>query len=249
MGRAKEIVVKVIPASLATPFVKAHHYSGKVVQNSQLHLGCFLDGALHGVMSFGPSMDKRKILGLVETDNKGEREKWNEFLELSRMAFDDYLPANSESRCLGIAFRMIRKNAPQIKYIISFSDATASGDGTIYRAAGFLLTQIRENKSIIVMPDGERIVQINFTNGFTEKRRICEKYGIPMWGGASVKPLLDIGAKYAEGYQLRYIRLLTPDCKLLVPSLPFTEIDDIGAGMWKGEKITRAERHEKRRQG
>ena len=31
MGRAKEIVMKVIPAKVATPFMKAHHYSGKVV--------------------------------------------------------------------------------------------------------------------------------------------------------------------------------------------------------------------------
>ena len=246
MGRAKEIIVKVIPEKYATPFVKAHHYSGKVVQNSQLHLGCFLDGGLHGVMSFGPSLDKRKILGLVTTDNKTEATKWNEFVELNRMAFDDYLPPNSESRCLSIAFRMIRKKAPHIKYIISFSDATASGDGTIYRASGFHLTQIKENKTILVLPDGERITILNITNGFYDKKRLAQKYGIPVWGGASLKPLLDIGAKYAPGFQLRYIKLLTPDCKLNVPDLPFTEIDRAGAGMWKGERITRAERHKPR---
>ena len=37
MDRTKEIIIKVIPASVAVPFVKAHHYSGKVVQNSSLH--------------------------------------------------------------------------------------------------------------------------------------------------------------------------------------------------------------------
>lgn len=65
MGRAKEIVMKVIPAKVATPFMKAHHYSGKVVNNSTLHFGVFLDGQLHGVMSYGPSLDKSKIIGLV----------------------------------------------------------------------------------------------------------------------------------------------------------------------------------------
>lgn len=245
MGRAKDIEVRVIPEKIATPFVRAHHYSGKVVQNSQVHFGCFLDGALHGVMSFGPSMDKRRMLTLVETDNKTEREKWNEFVELNRMAFDDYLPANSESRCLGVAFRLLRKNAPHIKYVISFSDATASGDGTIYRASGFHLTQIKANKCILVMPDGERITQLNFTNGFTEKKRICAKLGIPVWGGAGVGPLLKAGAKYAEGFQLRYIKLLTPDCRLLVPDLPFTAIDEAGAGMYRGKVSTRASRHKK----
>jgi hypothetical protein len=247
MSKVKDIVVKVIPASIATPFVKRYHYSGKVVQNSQLHFGCFLDGGLHGVMSFGPSMDKLKIIGLVETENKTEATKWNEFIELNRMAFDDHLPRNSESRSLSIAFRLIRKNAPHIKFVVSFSDATASGDGTIYRAAGFCLTQIKKNNTILVMPDGERITILNFTNGYHEKERICKKYGIPVWGGASVKPLLEIGAKFAEGYQLRYIKLLSKDCKFLCPVLPFTAIDEENAGMWRGEKITRAERHEKGR--
>ena len=85
MGRAKEIVLKVIPGSVANPFIRAHHYSGKVVNNSILHFGVFLDGALHGVMSYGPSMNKRLLIGLVEGTG------WNEFLELNL--------ASSASRC------------------------------------------------------------------------------------------------------------------------------------------------------
>lgn len=249
MYSAKDIIVKVIPAKVANPFVKAHHYSGKVVNNSSLHFGVFLpDGHLHGVMSFGPSMDKRRMLSLVNTENVGEAKKWNEFLELNRMAFDDVLPRCSESRALSIAFRLIRKNAPQIKWCVSFSDATASGDGAIYRATGFLLTQIGKNKSIIEFPDGERIAQITFTNGLAEKERICKRYGIPMWTGASVSPLFapPVNARHAPGFQLRYIKLLSPDARLNVPVLPFSEIDKAGAGMWRGKKITRAERHEKR---
>lgn len=46
---------------------------------------------------------------------------------------------------------------------------------------------------------------------------------------------------------LRYIYFLDPSyrARLLVPEIPFTEIDKAGAGMYKGERITRAERHEK----
>ena len=94
MGRCKEIIVKVIPSNIANPFVKKHHYSGKIVPNSVLHFGAFLDGKLHGVLSYGNSMDKRKIMSLVEGTG------WNEFLELNRMAFDDYLPRNAESYCI-----------------------------------------------------------------------------------------------------------------------------------------------------
>ena len=134
MDRAKEIIVKVIPSKIANEFVKKYHYSGKVVQNSQLHFGAFLDNRLHGVMSFGPSLDKSKVIHLVEGT------KWNEFIELNRMAFDEYLPRNSESRCISIALKLIKKNAPHIKWVISFADGMQCGDGTIYRASNFCLT-------------------------------------------------------------------------------------------------------------
>ena len=57
MGRAKEISLKVIPGKVANPFMRRHHYSGTVVNNSCLHFGVFLDGRLHGVMSYGPSLN------------------------------------------------------------------------------------------------------------------------------------------------------------------------------------------------
>ena len=121
------------------------------MHNSSLHFGAFLNGRLHGVMSFGPSLDKRKIQGLV----KGT--PWNGFIELNRMAFDDVLPRNSESRCISVALRMIKKQAPQIKWVISFADGCSCGDGAIYRASGFVLTGIKENAYIAVMPDGTKL--------------------------------------------------------------------------------------------
>ena len=142
--------MKVIPSSIANPFIKAHHYSGKVVNNSKLHFGVFLDGQLHGVMSYGPSLDKSKIIGLVEGTG------WNEFLELNRMAFDSVLPRNSESRAISMSIKLLKKYAPQVKWIISFADACSCGDGTIYRASNFILTGIKENLNLAELPDGTR---------------------------------------------------------------------------------------------
>ena len=59
-----------------------------------------------------------------------------------------YLPKYSESRCIAISIRLIKKNAPQIKWVISFSDGTQCGDGTIYRASGFKLVGIAPNAGI-----------------------------------------------------------------------------------------------------
>ena len=159
MGRAKDLIVKPISAKDANRIIKRLHYSGKVVQNSSLHFGVFLDGKCGGAMSFGSSFDKRKMLGLVKSTG------WNEFIELNRMAFADWLPRFGESRCIGYAIRYIKKHYPQIKWIVSFSDGTQCGDGTIYRASGFSLTGITENNSIIQLSDGRKVAAMTFTKG------------------------------------------------------------------------------------
>ena len=230
MGRAKDIIVKVIPAQVATPFVKAHHYSGRVVTNSCLHFGVFMDGVLHGVMSFGPSMDKKKTIGLIE----GTR--WNEFLELNRMAFDDELPKNSESRAISIAIRLIKKNAPHIRWIISFADGTQCGDGTIYRAAGFVLTGIKPNKTIIELPNGQRFTDLSLRVDYEAKsiREVCAALGIEC-KYRTTKEWLDLGAKFVEGNMMRYIYIIDKSCRLTVPIIPFDEIKKKGASMYKGQ--------------
>ena len=159
--------------------MKAHHYSGKVVNNSTLHFGVFLDGNLHGVMSYGPSLDKSKIIGLVKDTG------WNEFLELNRMAFDSYLPRNSESRA------------------ISTSPRRELGGLTFFDVTG---------------------------------------------GTYNFKKYLDyVGATPIPGFQLRYIYFIDKSKRkdLTVPEIPFSKIDELGAGMYKGEKVTFAERHSK----
>lgn len=229
MGRAKDIVVKVIPSKIANEFVKKHHYSGKVVQNSKLHFGCFLDGKLGGVMSYGSPFMKEKVLKLVKTSNNTFNKKWNEMIELNRMAFSDLLPRNSESRCISISFRLLKKKAPQIKWVLSFSDGTQCGDGTIYRASGFKLTAINKNNSIIKLKDGTITASMTYTKG----KHILKQRG---------KAGLPEGAEKLKGFQLRYIYLIDKSAKLNCPEIPFSEIDKVGAGMYKGENVSLEER-------
>lgn len=228
MGRAKDIRLKVIPSKVANEFVKKHHYSGKVVPNSTLHFGAFLDGKLHGVMQYGNSMDKKKVGGTVEGTG------WNEFIELNRMAFDDVLPKNSESRCISVSIKMIKKNAPHIKWIVSFADGSQCGDGTIYRASGFKLIGCKVNKQILDW------------NGKKIAKKTLDHKNYPIINGKYYsRHLLETGqAKPLKGFQLKYIYFLDTEYekKLTVPVLPFSKIDEVGAGMYKGEKITIAER-------
>jgi hypothetical protein len=234
MASAKDLIVKPISAADANRIVKSLHYSGKVVQNSQLHLGVFLNGRCGGAMQFGPSLDKRKIQPLVSGT------LWNEFLELNRMAFADWLPRNSESRCIAYAMRWIRKTYPHIKWIVSFADGTQCGDGTIYRASGFVLAGIKENDQIWQAPSGEvfndtsirpgiggererereRIVfsRTSLTDGRSKRQQARDRSisvvsrttmtkanNILDTGASSMKAFKNAGWKPLPGFQLRYI--------------------------------------------
>lgn len=245
MASAKDLVVKPISAVDAAKIVKALHYSGKVVQNSQLHLGVFLNGKCGGVMQFGPSLDKRKMLGLVEGT------QWNEFLELNRMAFADWLPRNGESRCLGYAMRWIKKTYPHIKWVVSFADGTQCGDGTIYRASGFVLTGIKENDQIWAAPDGSRFARLSLTDktslGQKKKAAVVSRTTMTKGGNnfatgaASMKAYQQAGFAPLPGFQLRYIYFIDPAAKdrLTVPVIPFSEIERRGASMYRGQPIKR----------
>jgi hypothetical protein len=226
MGRAKEIIVKVIPAKIANEFVKKYHYSGKVVPNSILHFGCFLDEQLHGVLSYGSPMVKKNVIQFVENT------KWNEMLELNRMAFNDYLPKNSESRCISISIKLIKKNAPHIKWILSFSDANLCGDGTIYRASGFHLIGVNKNTSTYQLPNGEVVCSLTSSAHRTKESN----------GKSGTNWIKENGGKKLEGFQIRYIYVIDKTCKITVPILPFSKIDELGAGMYKGKKVTLQER-------
>lgn len=240
MAGAKDITVKVIPARIAVDFIKKHHYSGKVCVNSCLHLGAFYNGHLHGVMQFGSPLDRRKVLGLV-VDSDGKPAPWNDMLELNRMAFDDVLPKNSESRCIAVAIRLIRKNAPNIKWILSFADGMQCGDGTIYRASGFQLTGFSTG-SMWVLP--EELAKIN-DGPVAHRMKVQNKVSpISKWvltqtGGKNLtmqQCAERFGGHLADGYMLRYIKILDSRYHLAVPEIPYSEIAARGAGMYKGEK-------------
>lgn len=246
MGEAKKLIVKPISAKDASRIIKAIHYSGKVVNNSQVHLGVFLNGKCGGAMQFGPSLDKRKIQGLVSGT------LWNEFIELNRMAFADWLPRNGESRCIGYAFRWMKKQYPHVKWCVSFADGTQCGDGTIYRASGFLLTGIKVNNQIWEAPEGETFSRTSLTDGRSKQQQQQAKQVISRTttkgkhitedGASSMRRYIEAGWKPKDGFQFRYIYFLdkTARERLTVPIIPFSEIDRRGAGMYRGEPRVRS---------
>jgi hypothetical protein len=133
----------------------------------------------------------------------------------------------------------MKKNAPHIQWIVSFSDGTQCGHGTIYQASNFKLTQIKENSRLIELPNGEKIhlLSMDVSQG-------GNKYSKDMKSKAmtSVKEYLDKhhkGWKPLVGYMYRYIYFLTKDAEARYTGeiIPFSKIKDMGIGMYKGEWI------------
>lgn len=247
---AKDIRVAPVASKDAHAFVRSHHYSGKSTNNSQLHLGAFMGDRLVGVAQFGPPMDRSELIGLVRDT------PWNGMLELNRLAMIDATPRNTESRFLAVCFRLMRQHAPHVQWVVSFADGTQCGDGTIYRAAGFVLTGIKRNTQIWEMPAGasgqkrEIISRMTATDTRRPGRsHLLNKITMTKAnnirngdGAASMRPFVEAGARPLPGFQLRYLYFIDPTARarLTVPVLPFSEIDRLGAGMYLGQTRVRS---------
>jgi hypothetical protein len=120
---------------------------------------------------------------------------------------------------------MIRKHYPHVEWVISFADGCQCGDGTIYRAAGFVLTGIKLNKSLLRLPDGSVTHKMTQVTGKNRAAHFAKTGG--SWCGQG-EPL--------DGYQMRYIYFLKPEARarLACKEIPYAEIERRGAGMYRG---------------
>lgn len=220
---AKDILIKSIDVQSARQIVETYHYSGKSTQNSQIHFGAFVNNKLLGVLQFGPHIDKRRM-----TQNLGIG--FNESLELNRMAFSDLLPKNSESRAISICLRILKKQYPHLKLIVSFADACQCGDGTIYRASGFKLHSFKKNNSLLDAGDGE----IEFNHG-KKKRKVISKKSLDSKPGPNGKNMCShLKLKPIEGYQMKYIYFFD---KALEAKFKFVDKIPDDVRMYKGQKM------------
>lgn len=133
-------VVKEIDAKPAREIVKKYHYSGKVVSNSDIHLGVFRDSILVGCLQFGSSMNKKKTPKKIVEGSDGE-----DMRELNRMVMADSEPRNSESMAISLCFKWLKRFRKDIKWLLSFSDGKEENVGYIYQATnwnyiGYLLS-------------------------------------------------------------------------------------------------------------
>lgn len=128
----RDFYVATIPRRQAVEIILAHHYSGRIVNNSYVHLGVFREGDLVGVLQFGYAMNPSHASKVVA--NTGN----TEYLELNRMWLDDSAPRNSESRAISYAMKFLKRACPAVRWVQSFADERCGRWGVVYQAANFL---------------------------------------------------------------------------------------------------------------
>jgi hypothetical protein len=127
-----------IPLITAKKLIVDKHYLHSLPGGTKLCFGTFLNNRLLGALTLGvgPANSHCLVDGATADD----------CLTLTRLWLSDELPANGESRVIGIVLRSLRKHT-HLKFLLSYSDPAQGHLGTIYQATGWLYTGLS-----IVMP-------------------------------------------------------------------------------------------------
>jgi hypothetical protein len=224
------ITVREISKPVARDFIERHHYTGKF-SSTRYALGIFyIEEAEHmffggenevliGCLTYGHPVSNRTVASI--TDGL----ELDEVLELTRLVALDGYGKNLESFVIAQSFDWLKKNAPEVKVLVSYADPEQSHTGGIYRATNWLYQGCGYSK---LMPDYS--IRISEDELWTHSRTVGSR-----WGNKSVANLAkSIGQTFyrkEETAKHRYIYFLCSKKEkkrimknLKIPVFPYSEI-------------------------
>jgi hypothetical protein len=174
-----KLAVRPLNKGVAAAFVREHHYTHKP-SACRYALGLFyiedddhsfFSGAherLVGCMTYGHPVSNRAIGSIT----KNIELELDNVLELTRLVVLDFVGKNTESWFIGQSFDWLKKNAPEVKVLISYADPEQEHTGTIYRATNWLYQGCGVSK---LMPDFS--IQLMDGGEWIHSRTVGERYG------------------------------------------------------------------------
>ena len=137
-----KIVIKPSTKEIVYRMVTKKHYSNKWTASTNIYAVYYIDGEhkffggdnlkLIGVVLYGHPVGFRvvkSISDILEND---------EVLELKRLWIEDGYGKNIESYVISQTLKMLKKDSPQTKVVISYADRNEKHKGIIYRASNWL---------------------------------------------------------------------------------------------------------------
>ncbi len=142
----KQLHVQRVTPSEVRPLMVDHHYLHSMPAAPRRCYGVFLDGTLLGgvVFTSGARNGHRLLRAAAPQD----------VATLARLWLSDALPANSESRVLGIVLRHLRRTTTW-KVLLSYADPNAGHVGTIYQATGWTYLGETPGEHYVRLVDGQ----------------------------------------------------------------------------------------------
>jgi len=135
-----QLVIKPVNKITASECYKKYHYFGGKGFLSSFSYGVYFNNLIEGAISYGiPNAPCINGLFTEET-----QQYW---LELTRLALSDKLPKNSESRVISITNKMVKREYPKLKGIITYADTEYGHTGTIYRASNYIYVGLTAQKT------------------------------------------------------------------------------------------------------
>jgi len=137
-----KVVIEPTIKSVVQELVTKKHYSNKWTAATNLYAVYYKDGKhkffdednlkLIGVVLYGHPVGFRVIKSISE-----ELEN-DDVLELKRLWIEDGYGKNIESYVISQTLKMLRKDSPKTKVVISYADRNEKHKGIIYRASNWL---------------------------------------------------------------------------------------------------------------
>lgn len=186
----RRYTVDVIDERTARAFIRTHHYS-RSYPAALFRIGLFgANAQLEGVAVFSVPMNQRVITAYTGVPA-------DQGAELGRFSLLDRAPRNSETYFLGQAFKLLRRERPTWKSIVSYSDPVARHDaqgrvilpghiGTIYQAHNGRYVGRSSARTLRLGPDGcvlspRSLSKIRLSeSGWEAAQRQIESLGAPM---------------------------------------------------------------------
>ena len=196
--------LRVTPISLgiAKRVLTKNHYLHSLPGGTQLAFGFFIGSRLMGALTIG--CGHSQAYRLVKSAGP------DDCAVLTRLWLSDELPANSESRVIGIVLRALRKNTG-LKFLLSYADPSQGHVGTIYQAIGWIYTGESDAVPLYCLGEDAPRHSRSFSHVFgTRSKKHFERLGVEL-------KTVPQGAKH------RYIYFLNPTWKdrLKAPILPY----------------------------
>ena len=138
--------VQPVPFAMAKALIVPHHYLHSLPGGTCLAFGVFLGNRLLGALTLG--------VGPLNAHSLVEGARPEDCLVLTRLWLSDELPANSETRVLGVVLRSLRRHT-KVKFLVSYADPSQGHLGYIYQASNWLYAGLSQATPLYDLGDGQ----------------------------------------------------------------------------------------------